>query len=108
MGHLRANGFSAVTKDLEPAELAALKTRYGIGHELSSCHTAKVGGYVIEGHVPAEDILRLLEERLEIAGLAVPGMPIGSPGMEDPSGRRDPYSVLAFDSEGITAVYARH
>ena len=108
MGHLRANGFSVMTKDLDDAELSALKARYGVGRELASCHTAEIEGYVIEGHVHAREIVRLLEERPEITGLSVPGMPVGSPGMEVPSGREDPYAVLAFDSEGRTSVYARY
>jgi hypothetical protein len=65
-----------------------------------------VDGYIIEGHVPADLILRLLEERPNVAGLAVPGMPVGSPGMEVPSGEKDPYDVLAFDEDGSTKVYA--
>ncbi len=108
MGHLRENGFSAVTKHLGDAELRALKTRHGIKPELAGCHTATVAGYIIEGHVPARDIVRLLEERPKIAGLSVPGMPVGSPGMEVSSGRKDPYAVLTFDSAGNTSVYARY
>ena len=108
MGHLRENGFSVMTKDLGDAELSALKARHGVGRELAGCHTAEIEGYVIEGHVHAREIVRLLEERPEIAGLSVPGMPVGSPGMEVPSGRKDPYAVLAFDSQGRTSVYARY
>ena len=115
MGHLRENGFSVMTKDLGDAELSALKARHGVGRELAGCHTAEIEGYVIEGHVHAREIVRLLEERPEIAGLSVPGMPVGSPGMpvgspgmEVPSGRKDPHAVLAFDSEGRTSVYARY
>jgi hypothetical protein len=74
---------------------------------LVACHTARVGGYTIEGHVPAADIRRLLRERPAIAGLAVPGMPIGSPGMEQ-GDRHVPYAVLAFDTQGGTRVFEQH
>ena len=78
----------------------------GVTRRLQSCHTAKVGDYVIEGHVPAEDITRLLKEKPQVAGLTVPGMPMGSPGMEGPP--KDPYNVLTFQPDGKTAVYASH
>ena len=87
-------------------DLRAVKINYGITPELRACHTAVVDGYVIEGHVPAETIRRLLAERPDVAGLAVPGMPMGSPGME--GARKDPYDVLAFDSAGNTSVYAKY
>jgi hypothetical protein len=74
--------------------------------ELASCHTALVDGYVIEGHVPVEDVIRLLEERPDVAGLAVPKMPIGSPGMEGPNPVR--YDVLAFSEDGSAHTYASH
>lgn len=83
------------------------KTSNGVPLTLASCHTAKVGGYVIEGHVPASDIKRLLKERPPVAGLAVPGMPNGSPGMNQP-GPKDRYNVISFDKQGNTAVYSRH
>jgi len=105
INHLRHAGFTVETRD-EPA-MAALKTRLGIPPGLASCHTAQVGGYVIEGHVPAGDILRLLAERPRARGLAVPGMPIGSPGMEQ-DGRVDPYEVLLFSGDAAPAVFARH
>ena len=73
MGHLRENGFSVMTKDLGDAELSTLKARHGVARELAGCHTAEIEGYVIEGHVHAREIVRLLEERPEIAGLSVPG-----------------------------------
>ena len=77
--------------------------------ELASCHTTEVAGYVIEGHVPAADVLRLLRDKpAGIIGLAVPGMPAGSPGMEVPSGRRDPYQVIAFTADGRGRVFSRH
>jgi hypothetical protein len=81
-----------------------LKQRYGIGEELQSCHTAVIGDYAIEGHVPADLIQKLITEKPAIAGLAVPGMPMGSPGMEGAT--KDAYDVLAFDRAGKTTVYA--
>lgn len=103
--HLQANGFSVTTHDV--ADLGPYKTANGVPAALGSCHTAKVGGYVIEGHVPANDIKRLLKERPAVRGLAVPGMPVGSPGMEQ-GAQKDRYEVLTFDAQGKTAVYARH
>jgi hypothetical protein len=76
-----------------------------VPEKLYSCHTALVQGYIIEGHVPADLIRRLLKERPEVAGLAVPGMPVGSPGMEGPNPQ--PYDVISFDKQGRTSVYAR-
>ncbi len=108
MGHLRSEGFTVDPVDVSSAELRGTKQRYGLDEELAGCHTALVDGYVIEGHVPAADIRRLLEERPDFVGLTVPGMPAGSPGMESPSGRKDRYNVLTFDEEGRTQVYSRH
>ena len=88
------------------ANLAVVKLEHGVSPAISACHTAVVEGYVIEGHVPSDDIQRLLEERPDIAGLAVPGMPAGSPGMPSPIPVR--YDVLAFDDEGNTRVFASH
>ncbi len=102
--HLRANGFSVTTKDV--TNLTPYKDANGVPPMLESCHTAKVNGYTIEGHVPAADIQRLLKERPKVVGLAVPGMPTGSPGMEGAYQER--YEVLTFDKDGRTAVYARH
>lgn len=85
-------------------DLAPIKAKYGVRPELQSCHTALVEGYVVEGHVPADLIYRLLEDRPEVKGLSVPGMPMGSPGME--GARKDRYDVLTFDEEGNTTVYA--
>ena len=79
------------------------RTRLGIPKNLASCHTAEVDGYVIEGHVPAEDVRRLLEQRPKVKGLVVAGMPAGSPGMEGP--RRDPYDVLLLENDGTTSVF---
>ncbi len=102
--HLEENGFTVRTHDVR--EVTPYKIRHGITPRLASCHTAIVEGYVIEGHVPAADIKRLLERRPPVKGLAAPGMPQGSPGMEGP--RRDRYDVLSFDKDGNIQVYARH
>jgi hypothetical protein len=103
--HLRANGFNVQTKDIFGRRLFDLKEKHGVPERLYSCHTALVGGYVIEGHVPADLIKRLLKEKLKVIGLAVPGMPIGSPGMEGPN--PEPYEIFTFDQQGRTMVYAR-
>jgi hypothetical protein len=102
--HLSKAGFKATVT--ESSTIDALKDSKGVPKAARSCHTATVGGYVIEGHVPAEVIKRLLIERPNVVGLAVPGMPAGSPGMEMPGGRIDPYDVLAFDKSGKTSVFA--
>ena len=86
-------------------DLAAIKQKYGVPQQLQSCHTALIDGYVIEGHVPADLIYKLLKEKLQIIGLAVPGMPIGSPGME--GGKPEPYEVFSFDKKGRITVYAK-
>lgn len=102
--HLRNHGFP-VTEHHEN-DLAPVKRRLGVPVALESCHTALVEGYVIEGHVPADLIDRLLRERPKVTGLAVPGMPAGSPGMESPGEKAVPYQVLTFDRSGRTAVFA--
>ena len=104
VAHMRANGFSV--KAVDVADVTSYKLANGISPALASCHTALVDGYVIEGHVPAQDIKRLLRERPKIVGLAAPGMPSGSPGMEQ--GYKDPYDVVSFDKSGRVSVYARH
>ncbi len=103
--HMKANGFEVKVQDVE--DIDAVKSKLGVWPELSSCHTSRVEGYVIEGHVPAAAVQRLLKERPKVAGLAVPGMPAGSPGMEVPSGHRDPYAIVTFNRNGQTAVYER-
>ena len=102
--HLKKHGFHVTSHDTR--DMASVKGNFGVKTDLQSCHTAIVNGYVIEGHVPAADIDRLLKERPKIAGLAVPGMPAGSPGME--GGSVEHYSVIAFDKTGTTKVYSRH
>lgn len=90
------------------ADMAALKRRLGVPEGLASCHTAIVEGFVIEGHVPAEEIVCLIETRpAGVRGLAVPGMPLGSPGMETPDGVQQPYEIIAFASDGGRSVFAR-
>ena len=102
--HLEENGFAVAATDVH--DLRPIKQINGVPPAMASCHTALVGGYFVEGHVPAEDIRRLLSERPEIAGLAVPKMPEGSPGMEGPN--PVPYAVWAIRSDGSREVYARH
>lgn len=103
--HLQAAGFETRVHDV--ADLAAVKERLGVPRALGSCHTATVGGYVIEGHVPAADIQRLLAQRPAGTGLAVPGMPVGSPGMEH-GDRVDPYQVLLWGGGEARRVFAQH
>jgi len=100
--HIRAAGFPVEVHDVQT--LTAVKEEHGISAQHRSCHTATVGGYVVEGHVPADLIRRMIEERPEIRGLAVPGMPVGSPGMEV-GDRKDPYDVLALLTGGSVVVY---
>lgn len=101
--YLRANGFAPAVRDME--DLSEVKATFGVPAALQSCHTATVGAYVVEGHVPADLIHRMLRERPKIAGLAVPGMVSGSPGME--GGPAERYDVIAFDRAGHTSVYAK-
>lgn len=102
--HLQAEGFRVTEVDTD--DVSSVKTKYGIGESLASCHTALVEGYVVEGHVPASDIRRLLKERPKVVGIAAPGMPRGSPGME--GSVTDRYQVIAFTRNGTNTVYATH
>jgi hypothetical protein len=102
--HLRANGFEVKSTDVEYAALDALKDKHGVPAKMRSCHMALVGDYVVEGHVPADVIRKLLQEQPKVRGIAVPGMPMGSPGME--GFRKDAYDVLTFDAEGKSTVFA--
>ena len=104
--HLRDHGFAVTARDTR--DVAALKADSGVPREMQSCHTALVDGYVVEGHVPAEDVQRLLADRPAITGLAVPGMPIGSPGMEVAGMAPQPYDVMAFNEDGSAFVFASH
>ena len=102
--HMRTNGFDVTAHNVE--DMGAVKQKYGVPARVGSCHTSLVGGYVLEGHVPADVVKRLLAERPTVAGVGVPGMPAGSPGMEVP-GRRDPYTIVSFDQSGQLKVYER-
>jgi hypothetical protein len=103
--HMKAAGFTVNSTDVP--DVAPVKDKHGVPPATRSCHTALVGGYVLEGHVPADVVRKLLRERpASVVGLAVPGMPAGSPGMEMPDGRKDTYHIVAFDKGGKTTVYA--
>jgi hypothetical protein len=101
---MQAAGFDVDATNV--ADVQVYKEQYGLPAELASCHTAVVDGFVVEGHVPAEDVIRMLETRPEIKGIAVPGMPMGSPGMESPNPQA--FDVIAFDAEGNSEVFASH
>ncbi len=103
---MEQNGYTVKVEDVQ--NLALVKTRYQVPVELQSCHTAIVDDYIIEGHIPVAEIERLVIERPDIIGLAVPGMPIGSPGMEVEGSDPQPYEVIAFDKSGRTEVFASY
>ena len=105
--HIRQAGFPVEAHDVDTDQIWALKDKLGIGQDLAGCHTAIVGDYFVEGHVPAEDILRLLNERPAARGLAVPGMPMGSPGM-DFSDQREPFDTLLIGRDGAVSVFTSH
>jgi hypothetical protein len=94
--------------DVEGAKLQEIKRTSGVTPALESCHTARVGGYTIEGHVPAADIQKLLREKPAIVGLSVPGMPLGSPGMEVPPRQGEPFDSVAFTKDGKQTVFVPH
>ncbi|MDQ3069694.1 MAG: DUF411 domain-containing protein [Acidobacteriota bacterium] len=103
--HMRQNGFVVTVTDLN--DVTPIKTKHGVPRQLHSCHTGIVNGYVIEGHIPASDVKRLLREKPKVAGLAVPGMPSGSPGMEVGGNiKLPPYSVLVFEKSGASRVFS--
>jgi hypothetical protein len=104
--HLKASGFDVQAMDVSAEQVRAVSKAAGLRDDDVSCHTAKVGNYIVEGHVPASDIQRMLKEKPAIAGIAAPGMPQGSPGMEQ--GSKEPYDVVAFTKDGKTTVYAKH
>ncbi len=104
MKHLTAQGFHP--RNVLTSEIYTLKQQYGVPDDLASCHTAVINGYIVEGHVPAADIKRLLAEKPDVTGLTVPGMPIGTPGMES-GDVREPFAVLSFDEQG-TKVFKQH
>ena len=107
VAHLEANGFKVKVND---SGREAVAKRLGVDRKYGSCHTALIGGYAIEGHVPAREIKRLLKEKPNAIGLAAPGMPIGSPGMDTPAykGRKDAYDVLLLAGDGGATVYQRY
>lgn len=104
--HAKRAGFTVEVRETE--DLNSFKEGLGIPYGRGSCHTAEVGGYFVEGHVPLDDVKRLLSEKPRAKGLTVPGMPAGSPGMELPDGRVQPYAVELVAPDGTTSVYARH
>ena len=104
--HMRKNGFTVRATDLN--DLTQIKKSRGVPDQVQSCHTAVVNGYVVEGHVPAADVQRMLKEKPSIAGIAVGGMPAGSPGMDFPGVTAQPYDVMSFDKSGATRVFAKH
>ena len=104
MDHLRAHGFTV--KAEHPGDLRPIRAKHGVPGDLQGCHVALVDGYVVEGHVPADLIVRLLREHPRVAGLAVPGMPTGSPGMETPGAPRAPYRVFIFERNGARREFA--
>ncbi|AFZ43885.1 protein of unknown function DUF411 [Halothece sp. PCC 7418] len=103
--HLKEEGFTV--KDNVTEALNSVKSEHNVPQNLVSCHTAVINGYVVEGHIPATDIKRLLREKPDVAGIAVPGMPIGSPGMES-GDIKEPYTVFTFTETGETEVYQKH
>jgi hypothetical protein len=107
IGHIRDAGFPVSFEEMDPGALADLKASLGLQATQVSCHTAQVEGYVIEGHVPAVDIKRLLTDRPDAIGLTVPGMPYGSPGM-GPETEREAYEVLLIARDGTTSVFSRY
>jgi len=102
--HMRQSGFAVSVKNID--NISPVKEQAGVPYDLESCHTAFIDGYVVEGHVPAQDIHKMLAEKPSIKGLAVPGMPMGSPGME--GGDPEPYTVYSFDADGKAKAYASH
>jgi hypothetical protein len=105
--HLKSNGFDVQSMDVSSADVRAVSKAAGLPDDGASCHTAKIGNYVVEGHVPASDIKRMLKEKPAIAGIAAPGMPMGSPGMEQ-GGAKEAFDVVSFTKDGKMAVYSKH
>lgn len=103
--HLKQNNFKV--KEIVSDEVQAVKDKYGVTQELASCHTAIVEGYVVEGHVPANDIKKLLKNKADVIGLTVPGMPSGTPGMEM-GGKKDAYQVISFDKKNQRKVFSNY
>lgn len=106
VAYLADNGYSVLTEYVD--DMTPIKQQYQVPTDLQSCHTAVVDGYVIEGHVPVAEMERLLSERPDVLGIAVPGMPLGSPGMETAGAAAQPFDVLTFDQAGHTEIYAHY
>ena len=105
--HLLAKGFVVEARDVGDSQLTSVAIQSGVPADLQTCHTAKVAGYIVEGHVPVEDIQRMLKEKPAIAGIGVGGMPMGSPGMEQ-GGMKQPFNTMAFTKDGKQTVFAKH
>lgn len=110
VSHLKVKGFDVKTHNISDSEKSSLRRRLGLVDSFASCHTGLVGGYLIEGHVGAQDIKRLLDEKPKALGLAAPGMPVGSPGMDDPAyaGRQDKYAVLLVQRDGSSSIFKQY
>lgn len=106
IAHLQKNGFEVIAHDVP--DTSPYRKKFGVPNELASCHTGVIEGYALEGHVPAAEIKRLLAEMPKARGLSVPGMVVGSPGMETDGTRRDPFDVVLFDETGKRQVYKRY
>jgi len=103
--HMQANGFDVKAIDVD--DIDKVKRERGVPADAASCHTAIVNGYIVEGHVPADAVMKVLKEKPAIAGIAVPGMPMGSPGMEVPGGQKEAFNIVAFDKAGKTSIYQK-
>ncbi|WP_427160409.1 DUF411 domain-containing protein [Aliinostoc sp. HNIBRCY26] len=106
LDHIQKQGFK-IQADIKTDDIDAIKEKYNLPPELASCHTAIIDGYVMEGHIPADDIKRFLQQKPQLAGLAVPGMPVGSPGMEL-GNEKDSFTVMAFNHKGETQAFQKH
>jgi hypothetical protein len=106
--HMRQAGFDVKVKELDQDALDKMKSDHGIPPAAQSCHTARVAGYTVEGHVPADAVQKLIKDKPAVAGIAVGGMPLGSPGMEVPGGRKQPFNVVSFGKDGSTKVFASY
>ncbi|WP_066380784.1 MULTISPECIES: DUF411 domain-containing protein [unclassified Anabaena] len=106
MEHIQKHGFN-IKADIKTDDMEAIKQKYNLPQELASCHTAIIDGYVMEGHIPADDIKRFLKQKPEVAGLAVPGMPLGTPGMES-GDRKQPFTIMTFDQSGAVAAFKEY
>ena len=103
--HMQANGFDV--KAINVDDIDKVKRERGVPADAASCHTAIVNGYIVEGHVPADAVMKVLKEKPAIAGIAVPGMPMGSPGMEVSGGQKEAFNIVAFDKAGKTSIYQK-